>query len=109
MFVDKSTIFQPGETVGFKLVTGEEIIGKVIDITNEELRIEKPCTLGMAQNGGLGLSPASYMADMEKPVTYSKAHIVAWFIPHADLEAGYRSATGGIQVPPKGVIMPTTR
>lgn len=109
MFVDKSTVIQPGEIVGFKMVTGEEIIGKVIDVTHDELHLEKPCTLGMAQGGQLALSPASYMADMEKPVTYSKAHIVAWFIPHTELESGYRSATGGIQVPPKGVIMPTAR
>lgn len=109
MFVDKDTLVQQGEIIGFKLVTGEEIIGKVLEVSADNFKIEKPCTLGMSQNGQLALSPASYMADMEKPVTYIKAHVVSWFVPHSELEAGYRSATGGIQVPPKGLVVPKSR
>jgi hypothetical protein len=106
MLVNKAASFKEDDIIGFKLSTGEEIIGKVAEITDDTIVIDKPCTLGMAQNGQLALSPASYMADMEKPVSYFKAHIVAWFATHGDLESGYRTETGGIQVPPQGLVMP---
>lgn len=106
MLVNKTASFKEDDIIGFKLSTGEEIIGKVTEVKDDTVCIDKPCTLGMSQNGQLALSPASYMADMEKPVSYSKAHIVAWFATHGDLESGYRAATGGIQVPPQGLVIP---
>lgn len=106
MLVNKSNKIEADDIVGFKILTGEEIIGKVVEVTDTDLVIEKPCTLGMSQNGQLALSPASYMADMEKPVTYRLSSVAAWFAPHSELEAGYRTATGGIQVPPKGLVIP---
>lgn len=109
MLKNKSTSLSEGDIVGFKLVTGEEVVGKIDSIETDVVLLTKPCTLGMTQNGQVALSPASYMADMEKPITYSRSHIVAWFAIHSELEAGYRSATGGIQVPPKGLVVPNSR
>lgn len=108
MLVEKGPAFKEGEIVAFRLTTGDEIIGKVAASDREEVFIEKPCTLMMSQ-GGLSLSAASLMSDNEKPVAYMRSHIVARMTPHSELEAGYRSATGGIQVAPKGIVMPKSK
>ena len=108
MLVEKGPAFKEGEIVAFRLTTGDEIIGKVTSSDREEIFIEKPCTLMMTQNG-LSLTAASMMSDSEKPVAYMRSHIVARMTPHTELEAGYRSATGGIQVAPQGLVVPKSR
>jgi|SRR6056297_2909328 len=107
MFVDKETeaAFKKDEIVAFKLITGEEIIGKVNAVTREEILVDSPCTLVMTQQG-LSLTAASMMCAQDKPVSYMRVHIVARMKPHDELVSAYRSATGGLEVPPQGLVIP---
>lgn len=106
MLENKDTQFKNDEIAAFKLATGEEVIGKVTSVTDKEVGIDKPCTLGMAQNGQMALSPACIMANMEKPVTYRLDHIMAKMVPNEELSNAYRQATGGITVPPQNLVIP---
>lgn len=108
MLVDKGPVFKDGEIVAFRLITGDEIIGKVVGLDKEEVHIEHPLTLIMT-NQGASFAPASFMSSGEKPIAYSRVHIVARMAPHSEVEAGYRSATGGIQVAPQGLVVPKSR
>lgn len=100
MLETKGTVTEGG-IYGFKLVTGEEIVAKVISKERGEYKFDKPHTVMMSQQGA-GLSAWPMIADEDQPVTVPIGHIVAVFTLRADFKAGYEESTN----PPSQIVMP---
>jgi len=88
----------------FKLVTGEEIITKVVGETDTEYEVEKPLQLSMGERG-LQFAPISIMLDFEKSMAIEKANIVFQGPAGDKMENGYESSISGIALPTKGSII----
>jgi len=87
----------------FKLGSGEEFIGKVIDETITSYTITKPLTIVQVPGQGPQFAPVLMMADGDKPITFPKPLITG--IPSAALETQYESITSGIALPQKSSII----
>lgn len=102
----KESVMKEGDVICFRLITGDEVIGKIVKLTRDEVSIKKPCTL-MPGPQGMGLGPATILGDPDHPVTYQRSAIVAIMKPRADAEQAYTSMETGLAVPPKqGLVIP---
>lgn len=86
----------------FKMNSGEEFIGKVVDETVVSYTITKPMCLVPAERG-LQFAPFMMLADQDKPVTVPKP--VIYSTPSEKLIAQYESVTSGIAIPAKSSII----
>lgn len=99
-----------GEIVTFKLATGEEIIGKFIDSTKEEVKIKFPINIQIQmvnQNqAGIGFAPFMIGLIEGEPVSFVTSQLVTLPQPaRKDVASEYTKATTGIEVPTKGLIL----
>lgn len=99
-----------GQPVVVKLVTGEELIGKLSQFTAERITLEKPVGVGYQMDPntpgkiGFGFLP---FAPMVKQVNFSfdRSHVVYEAEPNDQLKSAYEQATGAIITPNKSLIV----
>ena len=84
-----------GEVVTLKLVTSEELVGKLTEETSEFYVIERPLTLVMSQKG-LGLQPWLFTVDPDKPVKVNKDKVLVIAATLKEMSDNYLSGTSGI-------------
>ena len=75
MLINKSKTYDAGEIVAFKLVTGDEIVAKVVEQGGLEFTIQKPLTVVMA-NKGIVLVPSIYTGQLDRDVNISNSQII---------------------------------
>lgn len=96
MLVQK--FFEKDTVAAFRLASGDEIIGEVVETSEDTISVKKPCTLAVGADGNVGLTPAAMLANPEKPVTYFRNQIIAVMEPRADAEKAYTQFATGIQL-----------
>lgn len=95
-----------GKPITLKLVTGEEVIGKVTEVTPDSLSLTKPCVVFIRpDNGQLAMQNMVLSADHEKPVHFNRAVIVAYAAPERGIAEHYMGALSGIIKAPAGVVV----
>jgi hypothetical protein len=71
----------------FRLVTGEEVVGEILESTNEFHHIKNPCAIGIAMNSTgqptLNMHPW-LMFSTEKSVTIKDTHVL--FVSDVDIK-----------------------
>ena len=93
MLINKGTTI--GEIVTLKLITSEELVGKLKEETNTHYVIEKPLALGMS-NQGINLQHWLFTADTEKDISIPKDRVMI-IIPTLKIMAdNYLQGTTGI-------------
>ena len=75
-------VFKEGEVAGFRLVTGEEVLGKVKTVDEDTIVVDKPFTLGTNAEGNIQFVPISFIGDPEKPVVFERKSIIATITPN---------------------------
>jgi hypothetical protein len=108
MLENKEAVFQDGKIVAFRIVTGEEIIGKVTSFDAHSVSLKKPCTLTITQEG-MGLMPASVLGNPEKDVTYQRSAIVATVTPRDDAVSSYEAYATGLVMPKNDGIVTSAK
>ena len=99
-----STSPEVGKPITLKLVTGEEVIGKVTEVTADDLTLLKPCVVFIRpDNGQLTMQNMVLSADHDKPVVFNRAVIVAYAAPERGIGEHYMSALTGIIKAPAGL------
>lgn len=84
-----------GEVVTLKLITSEELIGKLVEETDSHYVVERPLTLVMSQKG-LGLQPWLFTVDMEKSIKFPKDKVVVIAPTIKEMSDNYIQGTSGI-------------
>jgi hypothetical protein len=79
---------------GFKLITGDEIMGDVTNETGEYVQLKNPVALAMAREG-LALIPWLPIADRPECVINTR-NIIVSYVPQKELINHYKQQTGGI-------------
>jgi len=103
MIQDKATV-EVGNVYGFKLITNEEIITKVISRERGEYKFSSPHTIVMSQNGA-GLAPWPMVAKDGSDVSVPISNVVAVFQPRDDFVSAYEEMCSTIIMPKsQGVI-----
>jgi hypothetical protein len=102
MLINKG--YQANDIVCFKLVTGDEIVAKIVETLGEGFLVNRPCTV-IPSNQGLGLMQSLISADINNNVTLKSEHIIMHGPVITDIENHYIRTTTGIQPATKGGII----
>ena len=84
-----------GEVITMKLVTSEELVGKLAEETDSYYVIERPLTLVMSQQG-LGLQPWLFTVEPEKPAKIFKDKVLVVAPTLKAMADNYLQGTSGI-------------
>lgn len=84
--------------VSFRLVSGEEIIARVTEDTDTYFKLLKPVNLIATPNGGLGMAPAMYSADLNtSSINLQKSAVVMHTLSRKEIADEYIKATTSIK------------
>lgn len=85
------------EIYTLKLVTGSEIIGRLVEKSSTSIKLEKPVEL-MISDRGLGFAPVCISIDDASEFSFLQDHILFSAPTRKELEEQYIKATTGIQL-----------
>ena len=86
-----------GDVVSLKLVTGEEVMAKLVSDDVMSYKISKPVILQMGQKGPM-MVPYLLTVDMDKNLSISKSNVIAMAGTDKEFANQYIQATTGIAV-----------
>jgi len=98
MHFDVDTIYS------IKLVTGEEIVAKVIGQSDTVLEITKPLTIGVGPQG-LQMVPSLFGGNPDRKIQLNKGSVVMVTSARDELVSSYIEGTTGIKPVTKGSIL----
>lgn len=88
--------FKPNDIITMKLVTGEEIISKMVEITDNSYKVSKPLVLSITSQGP-AMTPFLFTAELNGEITLNKNLVVAIAITDKSTSGQYIKGTTGIQ------------
>jgi hypothetical protein len=110
MLENKKAVFETDKVIAFRIVSGEEIIGKITHFDAQSVSIKKPCTLTIDPNtGGMGLMPASFIGNPEEDVIYQRTAITAVMTPREDAVSSYEAYASNLVLPKKEGIVTSAK
>lgn len=106
MLENKEAVFEADKIIAFRIITGDEVIGKVTAFDSQSVTVRKPCTLTFDPGtGNVGLMPASLLSDPEKDIVYQRNAIVAIMTPRSDAATSYEAYASPIDLGAKGGLV----
>lgn len=96
--------YSPGDVVAFKLMSGEELISRIIEDRTETYVLNKPMALLNTPNGGLGMMGTPIAANHSDPVVLNKHAVAIHTKCEKELADQYMEKTTGLTMPGKGLI-----
>jgi hypothetical protein len=94
-----------GTVYTFKFNSGEEMIGKVKTLAqNNYIEVEEPLSVAPNQHG-MGLIPSLFTADPDKNVMININSIAMYCEAEDSIKMKYLEATTGIKVPEKKILV----
>lgn len=92
------TPYKKGDIVSLKLSSGEELVGKFEDETDQQIKIKNPLVLSMVPNGGVGLAPYMMTVDPKSVFKFKSSAVTCVLKTVDDTAKSYIQATSGIQI-----------
>lgn len=83
-----------GDIVSLKLVNGDELIARLESETENEIKINRPLAITVAQSG-LGMIPWMFLGGSDN-VTLQRGHVLTMMISKKDAADQYIQGTTGI-------------
>ena len=96
MIINKG--YEPHTVVSFRLISGEELIARVTEDTDTHFKLLKPVNLIATGNGGLGMAPAMFSADLNtSSIVLQKSAVVMHTPSRKEIADEYIKATTSIK------------
>lgn len=97
--------FEAGTVYTFKFNSGEEMIGKVVNLCQSDyIEVEEPLSVAPSAKG-MGLIPSLFTSDPSKNVMININSIAMHCEAEDSIKLKYLEATTGIKVPEKKLIL----
>lgn len=93
-----------GNICTLKLNSGEELIAKIVSVTDACVGVSDPVSVAPGPQG-VGLVPSLFTGNMDKTVMINTSSIAMYAETDESVQAKYVKATTGIQVPDKKIVM----
>ena len=90
------TPYKAGDTVSFKLVSGEEIVARLEEETKEHFTLIKPLMVIMGQQG-LGLAPFMFTVKPDTKFKIKTQNVICIAKTDDEMSKQYIQSTTGIQ------------
>ena len=87
-----------------KLTSGEEMIVKIEEVNDDTITVSNPVSVAPGPQG-MGLVPSMFTADPDSLVVINTRAITMYSTPELNVKDKYITATTGIQLPNKSIIM----
>ena len=97
MLINKNAQQTVGDIVTFKLVNGDELVGKITDDTTGSVTLSKPVNIVLTQQGP-SFAPVTWSGDPESEVKIDRINILFSVPTDAQLTSQYIKLTMGIQL-----------
>lgn len=97
MLINKSTKIEAGDVITLRLVTGEEVVGKLVEETALGFVIERALTLASGPDG-LGFTNPTITADSKQNFTLQKKHVMLSGMTSEHFTKAYLEATSTIKL-----------
>jgi hypothetical protein len=97
-------VFQRSQIYTLKLISGEEITAKVVEICGDVIEVTQPISMVLGPQG-LQMMPSLFSANQDKTVHINTATIVMQAETREDVKSKYIEATTGIATPPAKQII----
>jgi len=94
---------EKNEIYTIKLASGEEIVTKIIEETDDALEVDQPIMVVVSQQG-LQLMPGLFTNNNEKTVTINKGSCVMIGPTREDVRTNWIEATTGITTEKKQIV-----
>lgn len=91
------TPYKNGDTVSIKLTSGEELVARLDEETNEQIALHKPLMVAATQQG-LGLAPFMFTVSPETKVKLNKTNVLCVVKTDEQMASQYIQSTTGIAV-----------
>jgi hypothetical protein len=95
MLIDKGV--SAGEVVTMKLMSGEELIAKLVEENDKGFKLSKPMVLSMGPQG-IGMIPFAMTVDMEKDITVRNSAVISVEATEKQFSDAYVQNTTGIKL-----------
>lgn len=92
------------EVYSFKLSSGEELISKVLRVTDDFLYLSNPVSVAPGPNG-IGLVPSMFTAENDEEVRLNTNTVTLVAQTEDNVKMKYLEALTGIKVPSKKLIL----
>ena len=95
---------ETGKIYTFKLNSGEEMIAKVLEISQNNVIITEPVSIAPSQQG-MQMIPSMFTAEQRGNVTLNTSAIAFYANTDDNIKDKYIEATTGIKLPDKKIVM----
>ena len=92
------------EVLIFKLASGEEMIAKIVEVTDGMFILKQPISMAPTQQG-LQMMPSMFSANLDKEVVVYGTAVAMIADAKEDIKAKYIEVTTGVVVPPEKKIL----
>ena len=93
MLIEKKKKYAAGDILSFKMVSGDEIVGKLVEQSDNNYTLNKPCIV-VTSPDGIGLIQAMFGLDPDlEDLTVRDQHIVMLCKTHIKMQEHYISVT----------------
>jgi len=96
MLIKKSG-YTKGDVVTLRLVTGEEVVGKLEDETETDFVLSRPLTLATGRDG-LGFTHPTITGDNKEDFIIQRKHVMLHNLTKEEFKQAYLESTSGIQI-----------
>lgn len=86
-----------GDTVSFKLTSGEEVVARLVEVKDTEFVLKKPMALVAGQNG-IGLAPFMFSTEDDANLSLQKNAVSCVAKTQQELGSQYIQKTTGIAI-----------
>ena len=88
--------FKPNDIVTMKMITGEEVIAKLVSNEDNTYRVSKPLVLSITPQGP-AMTPFLLTADLDNEINLSKNFVIAIATTESSTKNHYIKGTTGIE------------
>lgn len=96
---------EPGDILTIKMITGEELLAKLVSLAPDHIVITKPLivNIGQDRNGNVGIQMLPYFiltGEQDAKLTISNQHIITKTVATEQAKNGYLQNTTGLTLAP---------
>lgn len=92
MLVENSK-FNIDDVASFKMISGDEVVGRIVSITDTTYELNKPCIV-VTSPDGIGLIQAMFGLDPDvENLVYRKEHVLTMCHTHERMRDHYKNVT----------------
>lgn len=84
------------DIIVFKLVSGEEVIARLVEDRGKEMRISKPISVGMAPDGRVAMVPFMVSLKDDCIVSINLNNVIIFNVARDEIRDAYIANTSGI-------------